>query len=65
MQTHRSRKPEGRHGKDRHDAQPGRRSRAEEADTPRGHRPPGWSVNAFLDKFYKDKPASRNSTGLI
>lgn len=25
----------------------------------------GWSVNAFLDKFYKDKPASRNSTGLI
>ena len=46
-------------------AQPGRRSRAEEADTPRGHRPPGWSVNAFLDKFYKDKPASRNSTGLI
>lgn len=24
-----------------------------------------WSVNAFLDKFYKDKPASRNSTGLI
>ena len=38
MQNHRSRKPEGRHGKDRHDAQPGRRSRAEgQADTPRGH----------------------------
>ena len=25
----------------------------------------GWTVNTYLDKFYKDKPASLNSTGLI